>query len=112
MFGLFKAKAPVKTMDPREVNDLLARGAIALVDVREPGEYRAERIRGAINLPLSRFEAEAGTLPKDKAIVLHCLSGARSQRALGVCARLGLPIDTHMAGGISAWKARGLPVQH
>ncbi|PSC03407.1 sulfurtransferase [Alsobacter soli] len=111
MFGLFKKSAPVKTMTPHDVHHLLSSSAVALVDVREPGEFGAERIPGALNIPLSRFQAEAHRLPQDKPVVLHCLAGGRSKTALDLCSRLGLPVDTHMGGGISAWKAAGLPVE-
>ncbi|MHB2169092.1 rhodanese-like domain-containing protein [Alsobacter sp. R-9] len=110
MFNLFR-RAPHPTTTPAQVHERLAQQAITLVDVREPGEYRAERIAGAINIPLSRIAEDARLIPGGKPIILHCLSGARSGRALGLCARLGLPVEAHMAGGISAWKAAGLPVE-
>ena len=31
-------------------------------------------------------------------------------QAIALCRSLGLPHDTHMGGGLSAWKAHGLPV--
>jgi rhodanese-related sulfurtransferase len=110
MFGLFK-KSTAKTLEPRQVHELLSAGTIALVDVREAGEFRSSRIAGAVNIPLSRLAADAGRMPTDRTVVLYCLSGARSKTALGLCARLGLPVDTHMGGGISAWNAAGLPVE-
>jgi phage shock protein E len=114
MFGFLKSHpqgaSPIKTLSPREIHDLMASTAVTLVDVREPKEHRAERIPGAINIPLSQLQAQAGRIPRDKPVVLHCLSGGRSKTALELCARMDLPVDTHMGGGISAWKAAGLPV--
>lgn len=114
MFGLFKQRlsgiGPTTVTAP-ELHERLRTGSITLIDVREPPEFRAERIPGAINIPLSRFEAGAAGIPRDKPVILHCLSGSRSKSALGVCGRLGLPIDTHLGGGISAWKAAGFPVE-
>lgn len=111
MFSFFKRKAsaPATAMNPRQVHELLARDAIVLIDVREPAEFAAERIAGAVNIPLSRFERGIDRLPQGKEIVLHCLSGARSGRALAVCAARSVSVTTHMAGGIKAWKAAGLP---
>ena len=43
--------------EPEEVRDLLAEGKILLIDVREPMEYAAERIPGALLYPLSTFDA-------------------------------------------------------
>ena len=111
MFNLFRKGPTVNTMSPKDVHDLLSSSAIALVDVREPGEFLAERIPGAANIPLSQFAEAAKRLPKDKRVILHCLSGGRSKTALDLCGRMGLPVDTHMGGGINGWKAAGLPVE-
>ena len=58
----------------------LKSGACILVDVREPQEYAAGHIPGAVNQPLSRFNP--GRLPTGKPVVLVCKSGARSAGAL------------------------------
>ena len=115
MFGFLKSRpqnaSRITTLSPREIHDLMASTAITLLDVREPNEFQAERIPGAINLPLSQLQSRADLVPRDKPVILHCLSGSRSRTALDLFARMGLPIDTQMGGGISAWKAAGLPVQ-
>ena len=95
--------------DPDEVRELLAQGRILLVDVREPMEYAAERIPGALLYPLSTFDA--GQLPPDgpRAVVFSCAAGGRSMTAARQRRALGQPA-AHLAGGISQWKAEGLPV--
>ncbi|EYD76683.1 hypothetical protein Rumeso_01641 [Rubellimicrobium mesophilum DSM 19309] len=102
--------AVIRTMTPNEVRDLLAHGAITLVDVREDEEWARERIPGALHHPLSRLHATAASLPEQTPVVFHCLAGRRSAQAVALCRSLGLGHDTHMAGGLSAWKAQGLPV--
>lgn len=109
MFGL-KSRPTVKTLTPVEVRDLLAKGAITLVDVREDNEWSQERIAGAIHRPLSRLRETAQALPQGKPVVFHCVVGGRSGQAVALCQSLGLPHDTHMAGGLSGWKAQGLPL--
>lgn len=110
MFGWLMRRPAGQELDPGEAKVLAESGAAVLVDVREDSEWRSGHIPGAIHLPLSRFARESTRLPKDRRLVLYCLSGARSGRALGECAKLGLPIDSHVAGGISAWRRAGLPV--
>ena len=101
----------VKTKDlgPRQVKAALDAHEILLIDVREPAEYAAERIHGALNFPLSTFDP--GALPNagDKMIVFQCGSGKRSATAVDRCRTAGHAIDAHLAGGIMAWKAAGLP---
>jgi rhodanese-related sulfurtransferase len=100
----------LEELTPREVADLLRARQILLVDVREPDEYAAQRISGALLFPLSTLDASA--LPPDgpRRVVFHCGSGKRS--ALAAQARLaaGAPRAAHLAGGIGAWKSAGLPV--
>jgi rhodanese-related sulfurtransferase len=93
-------------IDPAEVSARMGRGEIFLVDVREPNEIAAERIPGAVSLPLSHFDAAA--LPKGE-VVLTCLGGKRSAMALAKCSQAGVPVNAHMRGGLTAWKAAGLP---
>ena len=85
------------------------RPAVQLIDVREPAEFAAERIHGALNFPLSTFDPGALPAAGDKLMVLQCGSGKRSATAIGHCQKAGHTIDSHLAGGIMAWKAAGLP---
>lgn len=101
---------PIKTMEPDEVARLLEAGKLLLIDVREPSEYAAERIPGALLYPLSTFDAT--TLPSDgpRQLVFHCGSGKRSLTAAERRLTAGQPTASHMRGGLAAWKAIGLPV--
>jgi rhodanese-related sulfurtransferase len=100
-----------KTQDwtPQQLKAALDSHEILLIDVREPAEFAAERIHGALNFPLSTFDAGALPAAGDKLIVFQCGSGKRSATAIGHCLKAGHGIDTHLAGGIGAWKAAGLP---
>ncbi len=99
----------VTEYEPEEVRDLLAAGKILLIDVREPMEYAAERIPGALLYPLSTFDASQ--LPPDgsRQVVFSCAAGGRSLTAARQRLALGQRA-AHMAGGITQWKADGLPV--
>ena len=106
MFGNLFSRAP----DPAEVSlDALAEavgaGQTAIVDVREPHEFAAGHIPGAVNLPLSRFDA--GELPKGKPVVLICQAGGRSRNALNQAHGAGRTDVKHFAGGMSQWRAQG-----
>lgn len=100
----------IETLDPAEVARLLRAGKILLIDVREPAEYASERIHGALLYPLSTFDAAA--LPTDgtRRVVFHCGSGKRSLVAAEKYLAAGHNHSAHLDGGISSWKAAGLPV--
>jgi rhodanese-related sulfurtransferase len=100
----------IEALPSAEVAGLLKRGEVLLIDVREPAEYAAERIPGALLYPLSTFDPL--TLPADGArrVVFHCGSGKRSLTAAEKCVAAGRPHAAHMAGGVTKWKASGLPI--
>jgi len=105
-----KDSTQIETLEPAEVARLLQAGKLLLVDVREPSEFGAERIAGALLYPLSTFDAAA--LPDDgsRRLVFHCGSGKRSLTAAERRLAAGQTHAAHMAGGIAAWKSAGLPV--
>lgn len=105
MFG----KPKTTDLTPSEVKAMLDRAEIVLIDVREPGEFAAERIHGALNFPLSTFDPAAVPTPGRQSVVFQCGSGKRSGMAVEKCLKAGLRTDAHLAGGIMAWKAAGLP---
>jgi rhodanese-related sulfurtransferase len=88
-----------------ELEAALDADACVLVDVREPHEFAAGHIPGAISLPLSRFDP--AELPEGKPIVLVCQAGARSARALNTAMGAGIKDIRHYAPGTGGWRARG-----
>lgn len=106
---MFGAHRPA-SLSPVEVRDALVAHRIVLIDVREPAEFGAERIHGALLFPMSTFDPQALPAGGPRPIVLHCGSGKRSATALERCRQAGVDIDRHMEGGMAAWKAAGLPV--
>lgn len=106
----FFARNDFKTLSPQEAADLLSRGAIHLVDVREVHEWNDGHIPGAVHQPLSELATWAGDLPSDKPVVFYCLSGGRSGQALSWCKSAGHAVEGHIGGGITAWRMQGLPV--
>jgi rhodanese-related sulfurtransferase len=98
-------------LEPAEVSARLARGEIVLVDVREPNEIAAERIPGALSLPLSGFDPAALPGGDPARVVFSCAGGKRSALAVARCHAAGVPAGTHMRGGLAAWKAAGLPTE-
>ena len=82
-----------------------------ILDVRTPGEFAEEHIENAINLDYrsETFRDELNKLDKNKIYILYCRSGVRSRDALNIMAELNFGEVYHMSGGITEWKAEGLP---
>jgi rhodanese-related sulfurtransferase len=105
-------RAPqVHNLTPEEVSNGLAEGRMLLVDVREPNEIALESYPDAVPLPLSTFDPDAIPDPRGRQVVFACRSGKRSVTASMAAQERGYPYDAHLAGGIIAWKAAGLPTK-
>ena len=98
----------MQSIGPKEAKRLVDAGAL-LVDVREPDEHARERIRGARLAPLSRFP-ENVVRQERQPIVFHCRSGSRTAAALEQLSEAAGGNGYILRGGITAWKAAGLPV--
>jgi rhodanese-related sulfurtransferase len=105
MFGAPKTK----DLTPQQVKAALDAQQILLIDVREPDEFAAEKIAGAVNVPLSTFNPADLPQASGKTVVLQCAGGKRSAMAVDKCRKANDAVDTHLAGGLAAWKAAGLP---
>jgi rhodanese-related sulfurtransferase len=101
----------VRDLAPDEVARGIAEGKILLVDVREPNETAVERYPEALYLPMSEFDPAAIPDPAGRKVVFACRSGNRSVTASLIAQAAGLPYDSHLAGGMKAWKALGLPTE-
>jgi rhodanese-related sulfurtransferase len=99
----------VHDLTPEEVSKGMAEGRYLLVDVREPNEVAAEAYPGAVVVPLSSFDSEDIPDPQGKQVVFACRSWKRSVTASLAAQAGGLAYDKHLAGGMLAWKAAGLP---
>jgi molybdopterin/thiamine biosynthesis adenylyltransferase/rhodanese-related sulfurtransferase len=73
-----------------------------LLDVREPYEYQIAQIGGLL-IPQNDLPNRLGELDKNREIVVHCRSGARSQRAAELLKANGFQNVSNVAGGILAW---------
>src|SRR5689334_24689413 len=101
----------VTNLTPEEVAAGLREGRMLLVDVREPNETCVECYPDAVIVPLSEFDPTAIPDPQGRQVVFACRSGRRSVTASVAAQDAGYPYSAHLAGGIIAWKAAGLPTK-
>lgn len=95
---------------PQQVAELLGRGEIQLIDVRQPYEHDAGRIAGDRLIELSELAARAGEIDRGRPVVFYCRSGSRS--AMAAEAFSGAGFDAHnMVGGLLEWETVGLPLE-
>jgi molybdopterin/thiamine biosynthesis adenylyltransferase/rhodanese-related sulfurtransferase len=75
---------------------------IFLLDVREPYEYQIAQIGGTL-IPQNDVPNRLGEIPRDREIIVHCRSGARSQKIAELLKQSGYKDVANVAGGILAW---------
>lgn len=76
-----------------------------LIDVRESYEYDVCHLDGEL-IPLAELVANEPKIAKDKDVVVHCRSGARSAAAINQIQQIyGLDNLYNLKGGILAWSA-------
>jgi hydroxyacylglutathione hydrolase len=94
------------------IEELARRSEDALVvDVREPEEYAAGHVPGAINLPQADLATRMDELPRDTPILLICQGGLRSLRAARFLAQVGFADVASVQGGTAAWQEVGWPIE-
>jgi rhodanese-related sulfurtransferase len=106
-----KTKAGYRDVTPAET--YAARGAVRLVDVREPHEFNDQlgHIPGAELVPLATVAAQARGWDAGADIILVCRSGGRSGRAAETLVGAGFRRVMNMTGGMIAYNAAHLPVE-
>lgn len=93
----------VKQLTTTELKSQLNNKNIQFIDVRTPGEYKANHIRGFKNIPLQQLAAQTNNLSKDKEVFVICQSGMRSNKASKLLKKAGFTNITNIKGGMSAW---------
>ena len=95
-------------------SDESIKNATAIIDVREPEEYRAGHIPGAINIPRGVLEFKLGMVPgldaRDVSLLLYCKSSGRSALACKSLQEMGYMHTESLQGGFDAWLAAGKTV--
>jgi rhodanese-related sulfurtransferase len=118
------AKGFTVNVNVSKANELLKTGNFFLLDVRTPAEFDEEHIDGATLIPLKNVPTKDPValppeqllaqrlceIPKDKLILVYCLSGTRSDTARDLLVDSGYRNVYNMVGGITAWKAEGYPI--
>jgi len=97
-------------MDARGAAAVLESGEAVALDVREPREWQAGRMPGALHVPMRELGRRVQELPRDRTIVAVCRSGNRSRAVTDALRRAGYRAE-NLEGGLQAWARAGLPLE-
>lgn len=114
------ANAEISALSAAEVRALSERGEILLVDLRDRRELERDgRIPGAFHCPRGMLEFwidpespyHKPVFSEPHRFVFYCASGWRSALATKTAQDMGLAPVAHLAGGFTAWREAGGPVE-
>jgi len=103
------------TLSIEDLNERLLRNDELLLDVRSDADYQGEpgHIEGSLNIPLEALEPRLPELTpyQEKTVALICTTDRRSKKAAQLLTRQGFA-DVHVvAGGMTLWNKKALPVE-
>lgn len=99
-----------KNITVAELEALLQRGGLRLLDVRTDAEVVRGKIPQGVSLPLHLLPLRLNEMDKDAVIVFYCQMGGRSGQAAAFAAANGFAEVYNLQGGITAWTHAGLPI--
>lgn len=103
----------VTTDEAREMLNEDQQGTV-VVDVRQPDEWRAGHVAGAMFIPVDSLPVRVDELPKDKTLLFICAQGVRSGLAAEIAASMGYDSDRlyNIEDGTPAWIQKGYPTEY
>jgi len=113
------ANAAVPKITPDQARDMIAKGNVVVVDVRDAPEVQASgKVKGAVHISRGMLEFRADpelpsydkTLAKDKPVIVYCASGGRSALAGKMLQDLGYQAVYNL-GGFKDWADAGGDVE-
>ncbi len=87
-----------------------SREAVVL-DVREPEEFSAGHLPGAISIPQAELATRLDEIPKERDLVVACAGGLRSANCTAFLSQMGFSRAISLAGGTEGWRNAGLPIE-
>ena len=105
------AAGPIPEISPVEARELLARGGVQLIDVREPWEHDEAHIAGCRLIPMGDVPARVREIDPDAAAIIYCRSGGRSGKIVAMLRSAGYGKALNLKGGILAWANAQLPTE-
>lgn len=102
---------PFERLSPQQARELIERGGVQFIDVREPSEYAGGHAAGAALIPLNTILTNPAQISHDQPVVFICQVGQRSALAAEMAAATGHREVYNVEGGTDAWRAAGLPME-
>lgn len=94
-----------ETIRINDVDKLLGKTSILIVDLRDKAEYNAGHIAGAVNYPYEELKEGGRLPPKNKTLLLYCAYGNISLATARELTRAGYSV-VNLYGGVVSYRGR------
>lgn len=94
----------VKSITTDELKSVLKKKDKQFIDVRTPGEYKANRIKEFKNIPLNELPSRTGELDAKKETYVICQTGMRSNKAASILKKKGFDQVMNVRGGMGSYR--------
>jgi hydroxyacylglutathione hydrolase len=98
------ASESVPQLDASELEAVMRRGDVTVLDVRSDSERGHGHFANAVHIPFGYLSGRLSELPTDRRIIVQCQSGRRSAIAASILQRAGFKNVTNLRGGYAAWQ--------
>jgi sulfur-carrier protein adenylyltransferase/sulfurtransferase len=103
-YGMTCENPEIKSISVEELQRLMLKEEIQIIDVREVQEVEICKIEPALHIPLGSIPDHLNNISKDKKVVVYCHYGMRSASAIKYIAKeTGLKNLYNLEGGINEW---------
>jgi rhodanese-related sulfurtransferase len=100
----------VHNVTAQQARELISRGDVEIIDVREPSEFSSGHLPGAKLVPLASLRASTKKVLRRDGVLFVCAAGVRSETAARLAASVGLEKVYTLRGGTRGWASAGLPL--
>jgi rhodanese-related sulfurtransferase len=109
VFVFLTKKKRGNEMTVAEVQELVIKPQVTILDVRTPQEFEKGHIQGAKLIPVTELNDRITELNpvKGKEILVYCYAGTRSRTACSILGKNGFTVIKNLDGGIAAWIKNG-----
>jgi rhodanese-related sulfurtransferase len=98
------------SVTPQQARELIDRGDVEVIDVRDPGEWSGGHIEGARLVPLEQLRANPKATLQRNGLLFVCAAGVRSQTAARLAASVGIDRVYTLSSGTRGWTKAGFPL--
>ena len=97
----------IQSLTPQQAHELISRGEIEIIDVRDPSEWSGGHLPGARLVPLDQLRASPKSALTRDGVLFVCAAGMRSQTAARLATSQGLKTVYNLSSGTRGWVNAG-----